>query len=48
MFASNFPVDGLHGSFDELYSTYSAVVEALDDRSREKLFATNAERVYRC
>ena len=48
MFASNFPVDGLHGSFDELYSTYSAVVEALDDRSREKLFATNAERIYRC
>jgi L-fuconolactonase len=48
MFASNFPVDGLHGSFDELYSTYAAVVEALDDQSREKLFATNAERVYRC
>jgi L-fuconolactonase len=48
MFASNFPVDGLHGTFDELYSTYAAVVEALDDQSREKLFATNAERVYRC
>jgi L-fuconolactonase len=48
MFASNFPVDGLHGSFDELYSTYAALVDGLGDDSREKLFATNAERVYRC
>lgn len=48
MFASNFPVDGLHGTFDELYSTYAAVTDELDDESRDKLFATNAERVYRC
>ena len=25
MFASNFPVDGMHGTFDELYSTFAAV-----------------------
>lgn len=48
MFASNFPVDGLHGTFDELYSTFVAVAAGLDDESREKLFACNAERVYRC
>ncbi len=48
MFASNFPVDGMHGTFDELYSTYTAVTAGLDDASREKLFASNAERVYRC
>jgi L-fuconolactonase len=48
MFASNFPVDGMHGTFDELYATYVAVTDGLDDESLDKLFATNAERVYRC
>jgi len=48
MFASNFPVDGMHGTFDELYSTFATVTAGLDDESRDKLFAANAERVYRC
>jgi predicted TIM-barrel fold metal-dependent hydrolase len=48
MFASNFPVDGMHGSFDELYTTFSAVTSGLDDAAREQLFAANAERIYRC
>ena len=48
MFASNFPVDGLHGSFDELYSAYAAVTAGLDDATVDRLFASNAERVYRC
>lgn len=48
LFASNFPVDGMHGSFDELYTSYSAVTAALSDDARDKLFAVNAERVYRC
>jgi predicted TIM-barrel fold metal-dependent hydrolase len=47
LFASNFPVDAMSGTFDELYSTFSAVTAGLDNESREKLFATNAERVYR-
>ena len=47
-FASNFPVDGLHGSLDELWSAYAEVTAALDDDSRDKLFASNAERLYRC
>jgi predicted TIM-barrel fold metal-dependent hydrolase len=38
----------MHGTFDELYSTYAAVTAGLDDESRDKLFATNAERIYRC
>ena len=47
-FASNFPVDGLHGTFDELYAAYAQVTAGLDDDARDRLFATNAERVYRC
>ncbi|HEY2430292.1 MAG TPA: amidohydrolase family protein [Acidimicrobiales bacterium] len=48
MFASNFPVDSVYGTFDELYSTFSDVTAGLDTESRDKLFAANAERVYRC
>jgi predicted TIM-barrel fold metal-dependent hydrolase len=48
MFASNFPVDGMHGTFDELYATFSALTSGLDDGSRDRLFAANAERTYRC
>jgi len=48
MFASNFPVDAMCGTFDELYATFSAVTNGLDDESRGKLFAGNAEQVYRC
>jgi len=48
MFASNFPVDAMYGTFDELYGAFSTVTAELDSESREKLFATNAERIYRC
>ena len=48
LFASNFPVDGIHGTFDELYTAYSAITTGLGDEARDKLFAANAERVYRC
>jgi L-fuconolactonase len=48
MFASNFPVDSMYGTFDELYGVFSAVTAGFDSESREKLFAGNAERVYRC
>ena len=47
MFASNFPVDSVHGTFDELYETFSSVSGGLDAESQQKLFAGNAERVYR-
>ncbi len=47
MFASNFPVDSMYGTFDELYATFSAVTDGFGGDSRKKLFASNAERVYR-
>ena len=47
MFASNFPVDSMAGTFDELYATFSAVTTGLDGESRDRLFAGTAERVYR-
>jgi L-fuconolactonase len=47
MFASNFPVDSMYGTFDDLYGAFDDVTAGLDESSREKLFAGNAERVYR-
>ena len=47
MFASNFPVDGLHGTFDELLSSYATVTAGIDAADRDRLFAGTAERVYR-
>ena len=48
MFASNFPVDSMYGTFDDLYGAFSQVTAGLDAASRDRLFAGNAERVYRC
>jgi predicted TIM-barrel fold metal-dependent hydrolase len=48
MFASNFPVDGMHGTFDDLYSAYDELTRDLDASARDALFAANAERVYDC
>ena len=48
MFASNFPVDAMHGTFDELYGVYDGATAHLDAETRDKLFAANAERLYRC
>ena len=47
MFASNFPVDGMHGSLDQLFTAYAEVTAGLDARDRDALFAATAERVYR-
>jgi predicted TIM-barrel fold metal-dependent hydrolase len=46
-FASNFPVDGLKGSWDYLYSCFKAAVADLPLADRKKLFAENAVRFYR-
>jgi L-fuconolactonase len=46
-FASNFPVDAVYGTFDELYTTFSDLTAGLDEAARAKLFAENAERIYR-
>jgi L-fuconolactonase len=46
-FASNFPVDAVYGTFDELYTTFSELTAGFDEAARAKLFAENAERIYR-
>ena len=47
MFASNFPVDSLVGSFDTIYSGFQAIVAELPPADRRKLFHDNAVRIYR-
>ena len=47
MFASNFPVDGLCASFDEIYSGFDEVTRGFAEGERHALFHDNAERIYR-
>ena len=47
MFASNFPVDSLCATFDEIYSGFDAIVSGLSEAERAALFAENAVRIYR-
>lgn len=46
MFASNFPVDGMFGSFAELYGTYRSVAAQFPEDDRRALFAGTARTVY--
>lgn len=48
MFASNFPVDSLCGSFDTIYSGFKHIVRDRSLADQERLFYSNAQRVYRC
>ena len=47
MFASNFPVDGLTGSFDAIFSGYKTATAELSRADRLALFHNTAVRVYR-
>jgi predicted TIM-barrel fold metal-dependent hydrolase len=47
MFASNFPVDRVHGRFGAHYAAFDYAARALSDTEREALFAGNAARLYR-
>lgn len=47
MFASNFPVDKLKGSFDRHYEAFKSIVRDLPLAERRKLFHDTAQRVYR-
>lgn len=47
MFASNFPVDGLVGSFDTIFSGFKSVVADLPKEQQWMLFHDNAVRIYR-
>jgi predicted TIM-barrel fold metal-dependent hydrolase len=47
MFASNFPVDGLCSSFDEIYRGFDEATRHFADGERRALFHDNAVRIYR-
>jgi predicted TIM-barrel fold metal-dependent hydrolase len=47
MFASNFPVDSLCGSFDEIYSGFKQIAARYPLSEQAKLFAETARRHYR-
>jgi predicted TIM-barrel fold metal-dependent hydrolase len=47
MFASNFPVDGLTGSFPVIYGGFRAAVSNRPVEERHMLFHDNAVRIYR-
>jgi predicted TIM-barrel fold metal-dependent hydrolase len=47
MFASNFPVDRLFGSYTDLWRAYAAIVDGASVSEKEALLRRNAERYYR-
>ncbi len=47
MFASNFPVDSIAGSFETIYDGFHAATAHLSQADRRKLFHDNAVRIYR-
>jgi predicted TIM-barrel fold metal-dependent hydrolase len=47
MFATNFPVDKLFGSFDAIVKAYKDIVEDFSFSEKEMLFSKNAEKFYR-
>lgn len=46
LFASNFPVDGLCASFDEIYGGFDQITRDFADDERDAMFAGNAARIY--
>ena len=47
MFASNYPVDRLAGSFETIYDGFLAAVAEYSPEDQRKLFHDNATRTYR-
>ncbi|RJT40539.1 hydrolase [Mesorhizobium waimense] len=47
MFGSDFPVAGLHASFDEVYDSFKAIAADLSADEQAALFFGNAKRIYR-
>ena len=46
MFGSNFPVDSLCASFDEIYDGFDAITAGFSTDDRRRLFYDNAVRIY--
>jgi predicted TIM-barrel fold metal-dependent hydrolase len=47
MFASNFPVDRLFGSYTAIWNAYARIVADASESDKDALFVRNAERIYR-
>jgi predicted TIM-barrel fold metal-dependent hydrolase len=47
MFASNYPVDSLVATFEEIYSSFFEITRDLPDAARRQLFHDTAARIYR-
>lgn len=47
MFASNFPVDSLVGSFSTIFGGFDAITSGFSEAERAALFRDNARRIYR-
>jgi predicted TIM-barrel fold metal-dependent hydrolase len=47
MFASNFPVDSLVGSFSTIFNGFDAITAGFSEKERAALFRDNARRLYR-
>ncbi len=47
MFASNFPVDRLYSSYDILFESLEEILSGFSELDKQKLFESNAERLYR-
>jgi predicted TIM-barrel fold metal-dependent hydrolase len=47
MFASNYPVDSLVATFDEIYGSFLEVTRELSEAARRQLFHDNAASIYR-
>ena len=47
MFASDFPVAGLHASFDEIYESFKTIVAEFSGDEQFALFFETAQRLYR-
>jgi predicted TIM-barrel fold metal-dependent hydrolase len=47
MFASNFPVDRLYGTYTALWQAFAEVVRGATEDERAALFRENAQRIYR-
>lgn len=47
MFASNFPVDGLHSSYDRLWDAFDDITAHMNSAARDAVFRETAMRFYR-
>lgn len=47
MFASNFPVDSVCGSFDQIFTGFKTVVADYSDEDQKQMFFGNAKRIYK-